>query len=144
VAFALDRAALRAHQVSPADRIAALVGLDVPAQDLGQDRGLAELDVPGRGEQGHGPGRGHGAQLAELLALRGAGQLVQVTAAELAELGRVVPVPLAQLGGRRDVLGPLVQVGRVLAQAPRPDPVDEHAGAVGRRRRVVDAADPDL
>jgi len=130
--------------VRPADRFAALPGLDVLAQDLGQDRGLADVHGPGRGEQRHGPGGGQRADPAELLALRGAGQLIQVAAAELVELGRVVPVPLAQLGGGRGVLGPLVQAGRVLAQAPRPDPVDEHAGAVGRRGRVVDAPDPDL
>jgi hypothetical protein len=75
--------------------------------------------------------------------LGAAGELIEVAAAELVELGRVVLVPLAQLGGRRDILGPLVQVGRVLAQAPRPDPVDEHPGAVLRRRGIVDAADPD-
>jgi hypothetical protein len=95
VALGLDRAALGADQVCPAGRVAAPVGLDILAQDLGQDRGLADLDVAGRGEQGHGPGGGQRADLAEFLALRGAGQLVQVTAAELVELGRVVPVPLA-------------------------------------------------
>jgi hypothetical protein len=127
----------------PARGVATLV-IDGPAQDLSQHGGLADVDVPGRGEQGHRPGGRQGAQTAELLALRAAGQLVQVTTPELAELGRVVPVPLAQLSGRGGVLGPLVQPGRVLAQAPRPDPVDEHPGAVVRRRRVVNAADPDL
>jgi len=144
VALALHGAALRAHQVGPAHRFAALVRLDVLAQHLGQDRGLADLDVAGRGEQGHGPGGRQRAQPAKFLALRSAGQLVQVAAAELVELGRVVPVPFAELGGRRGVLGPLVQVGRILAQAPRPDPVDEHPGAVGRRGRVINAPDPDL
>jgi hypothetical protein len=98
VAFALDRAAVRAHLVRPAGGLAALVGLHILAQHLGQDLGLADLDGSGRGEQGHGPGRGQHAQPAELLALRAAGELVQVAAAELVELGRVVPVPLAQLG----------------------------------------------
>jgi hypothetical protein len=143
VALGLDGAALRADQVRPAGRIAALV-FDGLAQDLRQHRGLADPDVPGRGEQGDGAGRGQRAEPAEFLALHAAGELVQVPAAELVELGRVVAVPLAQLGGRRGVLGPLIQPGRVLAQAPRPDPVDEHAGAVVRRGRLVDAADPDL
>jgi hypothetical protein len=143
MAFALDGAALRAHQVRPAGRVAAFV-LDGLAQHLGQHRGLAELDVAGRGEQGDGPGRGQRAQLAELPALHAAGKLIEVAAPELVELGRVVAVPLAQLGGRRGVLGPLIQPGRVLAQAPGPDPVDEHAGAVVRRRRLVDSADPDI
>jgi hypothetical protein len=143
VTLGLDGAALRAHQVRPAGCVAAFVvgGL---AQDLGQDRGLAELHVARRGEQGQRSGRGKRTQPAEFRALRVAGKLVQVPAAELVELGRVVPVPLAQLGGRRGVLGPVIEPGRVLAQAPRPDPVDEHAGAVLRRRRLVDAADPDI
>jgi hypothetical protein len=146
VAFGFDGAAAGADLVGPAGGIAAL-GLSVVqglAQDLGQDRGLADVDVAGRGEQGHRAGRGQRAQLAELGPLDAAGQLVQVTPAELVEFFWVVPVPLAQLGGRRGVLGPFGQVGRVLTQAARPDPVHEHAGSVGGRRRVVDAADPDL
>jgi hypothetical protein len=98
VAFALDRAAVRAHLVRSAGGLAAFVGLHILAQHLGQDLGLTDLDGSGRGEQSHGPGRGQRAQPAELLALRAAGELVQVAAAELVELGRVVPVPLAQLG----------------------------------------------
>jgi hypothetical protein len=84
--------------VRPAGGLAALVGLHILAQHLGQDLGLADLHGPGRGEQGHGPGHGQRAQPAEFLALRATGELVQVAAAELVELGRVVPVPLAQLG----------------------------------------------
>ena len=117
VALALHGAAVRADLMSPAGRLAALVGLDGLAQHLGQDRGLADVDGAGGGEQGHRAGRGQGAQLAELGPLRLTGQLVQVAAAEFVELGRVVPVPLAQLGGRRGVLGPLVQVGRFVADA---------------------------
>src|SRR5439155_2196433 len=98
-----------------------------------------------RGEQRQRPpGRGQGAEPAERGPLRGAGQLTEVALPEFAELGRVVAVPGAQFGGRRDVLGPVVQPERVLAQAARPDPVDEYAGAVGIRRLVVDAAHPDL
>ena len=76
--------------------------------------------------------------------LRAAGQLAEVALPELAELGRVVPVPRAQFGGRRDILGPVVQPEGVLAQAARPTPVDEHPGAVRGRRLIVDAADPDI
>jgi hypothetical protein len=145
VAFGLDGAAVGADLVGPAGGIAAgLGGFDRLAQDLGQDRSLADVDRAGCGEQGHRPGRGQGAQLAELGPLDAAGQLVQVAPAELGEFFRIVPVPLAQFGGRRGVLGPLGQVGRVLAQAARPDPVHEYAGAVVGRGRVVDAADPDL
>src|SRR6185312_2822126 len=111
----------------------------------GQHRGLAVVEILRRGEQRQRlPGRGQGAQPAERGPLRGAGQLAEVTLAEFVELGRVVPVPGTQLGGRRDVLGPVVQPECVLAQAARPDPVDEHAGAVLHRRLLVDAARPDL
>jgi hypothetical protein len=58
VASGFDGAAVGADQVSLADGIAARVGLDVLAQDLSQDRGLADVDVAGRGEQGHRAGRG--------------------------------------------------------------------------------------
>jgi hypothetical protein len=108
VAFGLDGAAIRADEIGPARGVTARVGLGVLAQNLGQDLGLADVDLLGRGEQGHRAGRGQRAQPAELLALRAAGELVEVATAELVELGRVVPVPLAQLGGRRGVLGPLV------------------------------------
>jgi len=106
--------------MGPARGVTALGGLVILPQEAGQDGGLAVLDVPGRGQQGQRSGRGQGAKAAEFLALRRAGQFVQVAAAELGELGRVVAVPLAQLGGRRDVPGPQIQPGRVLAQPPRP------------------------
>jgi hypothetical protein len=118
-----------------------LIGL---AQDLREDRGLAVVYVLRRGQQRQRPGRGERAQPAERRALGTAGELGQVAPAELAELGRVVPVPLAQVGRWRDVPDPVIQPGRVLAQAPRPDPVDQHPGAVRRRRLVVDAADADV
>jgi predicted ArsR family transcriptional regulator len=73
----------------------------------------------------------------------GLGQFGGVTAAELAEPGGVVGVPSSQFRGRRDVLGPFVEPGGVLAQSAWPHPVDKHAGAVVRGRVVVDAANPD-
>src|SRR5205823_5311836 len=142
VALGGHGAALRADQVGEAGRLAAgLLGLGQLPEQPGQHRGLAVVEILRRGEQRQRPpGRGDGTQPAE----RGPGQLAEVTLAEFTELGRVVPVPGTQLGGRRDVLGPVVQPERVLAQAARPDPVDEHAGPVLRRRLLVDAAHPDL
>src|SRR6478672_11039513 len=146
VALGGHGAALRADQVGEAGRLAAgLLGLGQLPEQPGQHRGLAVVQIFRRGEQRQRPpGRSDGAQPAERGPLRGASQLAEVTLAEFAELGRVVPVPGTQLGGRRDVLGPVVQLERVLAQAARPDPVDEHAGAVRVRRLVVDAAEPDI
>ena len=120
VAFGRHGPAFGTDEIGPARGVTALGGLVILPQEAGQDGGLAVLDVPGRGQQGQRPGRGQGAKAAEFLALRTAGQFVQVAAAELGELGRVVAVPLAQLGGRRDVPGPQIQPGRVLAQPPRP------------------------
>ena len=88
--------------------------------------------------------RGQRAQPAEPLALRAAGELVQVAAAELVELGRVVPVPLAQLGYGA---ASLAHSSRWAASLRRPrgqTRFDEHPGAVVRRHRLVDAADPDV
>jgi predicted ArsR family transcriptional regulator len=62
----------------------------------------------------------------------------------LGELGRVVTVPGTQFRRRRDVLRPFVQSRGVLAQSARPDPVDEHPGAVVGRWRVIDPAGPDV
>src|ERR1700722_19962026 len=73
--------------------------------------------------------------------VRWAIELGEVASPELLELSRIVAVPDAQLSTRRDVLFPPVQPGRVLAQATRPDAVDQHAHAVRGRRVVVDAPD---
>src|SRR6266699_3049092 len=172
--FADHGSALRADEVGPAGRVAAFAGFPrrfrcpfacagarsrVPGrvflalrsmgayavlQDLGEDRRLAVADVPGRGQQRDGSGGCQGAQPAESSIRYVPGQLGGIAAAELAELRRIVPVPRPQPGGRCDVPGPFTQPGRVLAQAPRPHPVDQHARPVLRRRVVVDAADPDV
>src|SRR5438034_4398166 len=140
------RTALRADQVGEAGRLTAgFPGLAGLAEQPGQHRGLAMIQIFRRGEQRQRPpGRGQGTEPAERGPLGGAGQLTEVALTEFAEPGQVMAVPGAQLGGRRDVLGPVVQPERVLAQAARPDPVDEHAGAVRVRRPVIDAAEPDI
>ncbi|MFT3851297.1 MAG: hypothetical protein QM733_00925 [Ilumatobacteraceae bacterium] len=69
--------------------------------------------------------RAGGDQLAQLgqrsSALRIA-ELGAVVIGELVEAVGVVPVPLAQLGGRGDVLAPLVEVGTILTQPTRRKP----------------------
>jgi len=115
------------------------------AEQPGQHRGLAVVEISGRGEQRQrSPRHGPGAELAERGPLRAAGQLAEIALPELVELSRVMAVPFPQVSRWRDVLGPVVQPERVVAQAARPDPVDEHAGAVRVRRLIVDAADPDI
>src|SRR5580693_8851746 len=147
MALADHGSAFGADQVGETGRLAAfgLRALGGLPQQRRQDRGLAVVEVPGRGEQRHGPARRRErAQPAERRPLRAPGELTKVTLAELRELGRVVSVPGAQFGGRGGVLGPVVQPDGVFAHAARPDPVDEYAGTVRGRRLIVDAADPDI
>src|SRR6266702_4617063 len=68
---------------------------------------------------------------------RAAGEFLGVPAAELGELRGVMPVPRAELMGRRHVLGPLVQPGRVLADPARPEPVHQNARSVLGSRGVI-------
>lgn len=49
----------------------------------------------------------------------------RVAGGELFELGRVVLVPLAQLGGRRHLFARFIQMGPHLADPSRPEPVDQ-------------------
>ena len=80
------------------------------------------------------------AQLAQLRLLRR--QLAAVATAELGEAGRVVAEPLPQLGARRELARPLVEAGVLARDAARPEPVDQHAVAVGGGRRLVGALEP--
>src|SRR5690606_845893 len=114
------------------------------AEPVRQDGGLAVLDVPGGREEGERPpARG----VAEALQHGRAFRLLQfglVAAGELLALGGVVAVPLAQLGGRRHVLLPPVQVRLVLRQPPRPHAVDQDPRPVVVRDRLVHPAKPYL
>jgi hypothetical protein len=67
------------------------------AEHRGEDRGLAQAEVPGRGQQRHRPVRGQGLDPVQAIARAGLGKLGRVPAAELLELVRVVPVPGPQL-----------------------------------------------
>ena len=71
------------------------------------------------------------------------------TAGELSAVRRREHIPgqgfvvesRAQCRRRRDVLVPEVDVRPLLREPPRPEPIDQHAKAVGGRRRLVDAFD---
>ena len=85
---------------------------------VGKHGGLADLGMPGRGEQRQRPAPG---QLPQVLERWGALDVVEflaVTAVELLEPFGVVAVPLAQLCRRGDLLAPLVEAGLVLV-SPR-------------------------
>ena len=71
-------------------------------------------------------------------------ELGEVTTAELGEALWTMPVPLTELRTRRQILAPLVELGRVRAQAPRPPPVDQYPFPVAGAGRIVRALDRDL
>src|SRR6185437_6732135 len=66
-----------------------------------------------------------------------AAQLLGVALRELLPARLVVPEPAAELVARRDLLHPAVDLERLLAHAPRPEPVHEHPVAVAGRRLLV-------
>src|SRR5258708_40102900 len=83
------------------------------------------------------------AQFVRLPPLRGAFEFGGVARGELAAaLLRRLVEPFPQLVGRGRVLGPAVQRGALLADPPRPQPVDEDAQPVLRRPGVVYALHP--
>src|SRR5690606_18112550 len=89
----------------------------------------------------HGPGT---AKLLEPLEpFRVLLELRMVALAELVPAFGRVPEPLAQLRARRELLQPFVERGVFLAQAARPQAVDEDSPAVRLRRRIVHALDVD-
>ena len=44
----------------------------------------------------------------------------------------IMAIPLAQLRGRSNLLAPFVEVGLLLAQPPRPEPIHQHTLAIPR------------
>ena len=93
--------------------------------------------VAGRVKQRQGAGRG---QLQQLLGCLGAGgELGLVAARKLGPPGRAIAEPAPELGRGRDLLEPEVYAGVGLLEAPRPEPIHEHAGAVVGLGRGVNA-----
>ena len=66
-------------------------------------------------------------------------ELACVTLLELVPLRRIVPEPLSQAGARRQILEPGVDLEIPFGDAPRSDPVDQHAVAIALGRSVVGA-----
>jgi hypothetical protein len=112
-----------------------------PAEQLGQHLGFADLGLLGRGEERQSPVFGEVAQVSQRVCMLGIFEFGPVAMAELREAFRVVAVPLAQFRGRGNLLAPLVEMGLLLGHSPWPDAVDQHSGAVGLLRSLVDPAD---
>jgi Major Facilitator Superfamily len=113
------------------------------AEQAGEHGRFADLGLPGRGEQRQLPIACKSAQVRQCLRPPGILQLPPVAAGEFLEAVRVVAVPLAQLVRRRDVFAPLIERRLGLGQPSRPDPVDQHPGAVARLRLLIHPAYPD-
>src|SRR5262249_4425245 len=71
-------------------------------------------------------------------------QLFEITAPEFLPALRIVAEPFSQYAARRDILHPLVDRGVRLLDAPRPQPVDQYALAVARRRHLIGALQLDV
>jgi predicted ArsR family transcriptional regulator len=117
--------------------------LGIVPEQSGQHGRLADGELFRRRQQGQRSVHGEPAQAGERRPSFGIIEFRDVAAAEFGELGGIVTVPGPQFPGRRHVLRPLIQPRGVLAQSARPDPVDEHPGAVLGGRRVIDPAHPD-
>ena len=72
------------------------------------------------------------------------GELQAIAAAELVPALRVVSEPPAQIGGWRDFLDPLVQLGLGLAKTARPQAIDEDSSAVCCYGRIISALEPEV
>ena len=90
------RSALGADEAGPAGRVAAWLVVLRP-QQLSQDRGLADTDIAGGGEQGDGLARGQLLNPGQPGSRPGCVQLIDVAATELAELRRIMAVPLPEV-----------------------------------------------
>ena len=67
------------------------------------------------------------------------GQFAAVAAPKLRPLLRIVPIPAAQGGARRDIFQPSVQRQRLLAHAARPQPFDKKQPPISAAGRVIHA-----
>ena len=72
------------------------------------------------------------------------GELQAIAAAELVPALRVVAEPPAQIGGWRDFLDPLVELGLGLSKTARPQAIDEDSSAVCCSGRVISALEPEV
>src|SRR5262249_37564287 len=106
-----------------------------PLQKLLQGHRAIPLLVTGGVDEGDGPLLGDVPEQRQHVAL--AFLFGPIALAELRPPGRVVAVPLAQLGAGGEGLQPEVDPRLLLAHATRPQPLDQNPQAVVLRRRFV-------
>jgi hypothetical protein len=112
---------------------------------VGEDTGAAPRNILGGRDQLDPTLRSQLPESVHVGTPVGRAQLLQVALAELLPALRLVAVPTTQLGRRSDILHPLGQPERLLANAARPKPVNEHPSggdcARGRAHYVICAPD---
>src|SRR5438874_2420944 len=94
-----------------------------PSQVVLKHSRARALDVSGRCQQDHRCAMAPGNETGDGIPGLTYSQFLPVPAGELLEAVRVVAVPPTQLGTRRHVLCPVVDVGIRLLYAPRPEAV---------------------
>ena len=116
--------------------------LPFPENDVLQDESVIVSLIPGRINEGD---RALARAAAKLLQrFRMLVELRAVAAAELLPAVGVMAEPTAELGARRDLLEPFVELGFRLADSARPQAVDKYSCAVGFLRRFVGPLQPDV
>ena len=106
-----------------------------------QGDGVVVLRVTRREQKRHRPASGEVSERPPRV--RFGAEFGGVALLKFVPLGRVVGEPLPQRVARGDIPKPAVEAGVFLAQSTRPEPIDQEAGAVGRRgRRFIDTFEP--
>jgi hypothetical protein len=71
------------------------------------------------------------------------GEFGAVAAAEFGKAVRLMAVPFAQSGRRRERALPSIDFQFCFSEPARPQPIDENADAILRARRIISALDRD-
>ena len=110
--------------------------------DVLQHEGVVVSLVPGRIDEGDRALARTTAQVLQYFWMPG--ELRAVAAAKLVPAFRVMAEPCAQLRARRDLLDPLVELRFGLADAARPQVIDQDPCAVRPFGRIISALEPDV
>ena len=100
-----------------------------------QDHRIVVFLVTRTEDQRDPPLPGEPKQLVELLGMML--ELGRVAPSELVPETDIVSEPSSQFCAGRDITEPMIDGRLLLCDTPRPQPIDEDARAVGRRRRLV-------
>jgi len=68
-----------------------------------------------------------------------AGEFMPVSVAKFVKSPRIMTEPFPQGGRRRDLLQPQIERRRFLADATRPDTIDQNPLPIRRRWRIIDS-----